>query len=283
MKFVHITNVRNQLQHELLSKACSKLGIEYLRIDQDTFDFSTPVPIQEQHLLYRSSTTEKGRIIEQLLINTKSVTFYKSLQRAQSYVDNVIYASIIHQKNNIPIPKTIFALSADRSTLVKNVKHLGGFPIILKAVGGSHGVGVVKIDSLDSLFSVVDLLMKSDQTFILRSFIKTTLSARLIVIGNQVVDSIEYSAPEGDFRSNEGSNPKVAIKKYSQDVENIAIKATQLLGLDFSGVDIIFDEANNPYLTEVNFPCFFPRAENISKTAISEMMLQFLLNKSRFS
>ncbi|KKQ44614.1 MAG: hypothetical protein US63_C0025G0019, partial [Candidatus Moranbacteria bacterium GW2011_GWC2_37_8] len=52
-----------------------------------------------------------------------------------------------YKANDITMPKTLNLFSRDRDLLQKYVEFLGGFPIIIKSLGGSHGVGVMKIDS----------------------------------------------------------------------------------------------------------------------------------------
>ena len=111
----------------------------------------------------------------------------------------------------------------------------------------------------------------------IRQFIPVTTSARLIVLGGKVVDSIEYRAPKNDFRSNVGV-PNVKPKKFAKGIEETAIKAVDALDLEFGGVDILI-HGDKHYLTEVNCPCFFARAQNSTGTDIASLMIDYLHNK----
>ena len=62
----------------------------------------------------------------------------------------------------------------------------------------------------------------------------------------------------------------------------MAVKAVRSLGYEFGGVDILFEEeTNNPYIAEVNFPCFFPTTQRLTNIDISGKMIDFLINKSK--
>ena len=186
---------------------------------------------------------------------------------------------MIFPRFSIPIPKTVNYIPENRDALRQCVEELGGFPIIIKALGGSHGVGVMRADSLESLFSVSDYLRTTGERFVLKEYCNVLSTARLIVLGDKVIDSIEYSANKNDFRSNEGKTPNVAPKKFDSRVEEVAIKATHSLGLEFGGVDIMVTDSG-PKVAEVNFPCFFPRCQLLTGTDIAGMMVDYLMGKS---
>jgi len=140
-------------------------------------------------------------------------------------------------------------------------------------------MGVIKVDSFSSLLSITDYLIHSNQQAVLRKFIEHEEHARLIVLGDSVISSIAYKKPTDDFRTNVGEKPNVVGKKYSTEVQEIAVKSSKSLGFEFAGVDIIIDKSGTPYLAEVNFPCYFPRAQEATGDDISGMMVDYLIGK----
>jgi len=116
---------------------------------------------------------------------------------------------------------------------------------------------------------------------ILREFIDQPTHARLIVLGDQVVDSIEYVAQGDDFRTNAGDTPSVRPKKFSPEMEAIAVQAVTVLGLEFGGVDMMTDEAGNDVVLETNFPCYFVRAQEATGTDVAGKMVEYLMAKSK--
>ncbi|MGK6842581.1 hypothetical protein ACKU5V_000525 [Klebsiella pneumoniae] len=73
---------------------------------------------------------------------------------------------------------------------------------------------------------------------------------RCTVVGNEVA-AIERRAKEGDFRSNLHRGGMATVAQISDEERAIAIKATQTLGLDAAGVDIL-RAARGPLVMEVN-------------------------------
>lgn len=266
---------------KLLRKSCEERSIEFIHINPVDFDYTSKIHFEKGDLLYRIKTGQGAKNVERFLVNDKVTTFFVNFEVGNAIYENMFF----HDKYGIPTPKTVFNIPTDRDLLKKYVEYCGGFPVIIKAMGGSHGVGVMKIDSLSSLLSVSDYLLSKkfgngNGDIVMKEFINVTRSARLIALGGKVIDSIEYQAPSGDFRSNEGGIPNVEKKIFSDEINETAVRATQVLGLEFGGVDILIDEKGNHYVAEVNFPAFFPRAQMLSGVDISGMMVDYLVQKS---
>ena len=285
MTFHCIASVAQRQTIKFLEASCRDRQITFNLINPQKIDYTSDshLPLAGD-LLYRASTIQSGckdaGIAEAFLLNDKVTTFYHSFERS---LTRHVSSFVAHQKANLPTPKTIPRLSRRRTLLKKYVDYVGGFPVIIKATGGSHGLGVMKVDSLESLTSVVDYLHLTHENIILRQFIDVSTSARLIVLGHQVVASLEYAAPDDDFRSNIGNFPNVTAKEFPAPIQDLAVKATLALGIDFGGVDILIDNNDQLFITEVNFPCNFARAQKTCDINISGLMIDFLLQKAKAS
>ena len=272
---LHIAaNKTNRL--EPLRAACEKLGVDFVALDPSDFDFSAPSPVKKGDIVYRTNRGKQLRFFEDYLVRKGVVTFYQ----------NEIFHKpdpFMLEKNGIATPKSIFCFSRRRKMLTDYVAKLGGFPIVVKALGGTRGMGVMKVESFPVLFSIVDFLMAQGKLLVLKKFIAVKNSARLIVLGNKVIASIEYEAPQRDFRTNALQKPVVKPKKYSAAIEALAVKATQAMGWEFSGVDILIDSgaSKKAYVAEVNFPCNFMRAQKTLDQDIALQMVKFLVAKSK--
>ncbi len=283
MTFHCIASAAQRQTIKFLEAACQARQVTFNLIDPQKIDYTndSSLPLAGD-LLYRASTIQSGYkdagIVEAFLLHDQVTTFYHSFERALS---RHVSSFVAHQKANLPIPKTIPRLSCNRASLKKYVNYVGGFPVIIKATGGSHGVGVMKVDSLESLVSIIDYLHRNHEYVIMRQFIDRNTSARFIVLGNKVVSSIEYAAPADDFRSNTGRFPHVQPKEFSPRLQKLAIAATRLSGVAFGGVDILIDNQDQPFITEVNFPCNFSRAQKVTGVNIAGLMIDFLLRKSK--
>lgn len=265
--------------------AAARKGINLTHIDPEVFDFSKRYSLSKEDAIYRISTGATARTIEKILINDSVNHLYQEKNFCLGRIDRGLDGILIHQKKSLPIMNTIFSIPKDKEVLSQYVEQLGGFPIIAKAMGGMHGVGVMKFDSMDSLSSASDYFNKDSQEFVLRKFIPHNEQARIIVLDNKVIATHTNLKPKQDFRTNVGKNEvrKRTIKRYPEAIHKIAVEAVRVLGFRFGGVDIIFDTADNnkPYIAEVNFPCAFPKTEELSKISISEKIIDFFIEQSK--
>ncbi len=269
---LHIPGMEEE-RLEQLRGACQKLKIPFKALDPSSFDFSKPSPVKEGDIVYRLSRGKLLRFFEDYIVRPGCVTFYANdlFHKPDPF---------LLEKQDIPVPKTIFCLNKDKNQLMNSAKKLGGFPIILKALGGTRGMGVMKIDSLSALVGIADFLLGQGKLFVLKQYLPVKTSARFIVLGYKVIASLEYVAADHDFRTNSAKNLKVKPRKYSKALEDLAVCATRAMGWEFGGVDILI-HGGKPYVTEVNFPCNFVRAQKVTKKDVALQMVKYLQEKSQ--
>jgi len=271
--------------YELIKKEAQKQNLEVVELHSEEYDFSQKIRTSNGDLLYRTATDETSVLLEKNIIDGKLTTLYTSNETGINKPDNVTEASIILRNNDLPIIPSIFHISPDKKQLKEYVSFLGGFPLILKAEGGMNGEGIIKIDTFDSLYSLSQFMTRRTiQRMILRKFIHHTKQARIVVLGDRVIGSLEYSN-SADFRTNAGDAQHRSRKAitYNSQIQDLAIQAVKSLGYEFGGVDILFDENENqkPYIAEVNFPCAFHITQKITGINIAKKMVGYLIEKSR--
>jgi glutathione synthase/RimK-type ligase-like ATP-grasp enzyme len=189
--------------------------------------------------------------------------------------------TILNQYRDVQMVPTKVVLSSDKQYLDNLVSELGGYPIIVKAPKGSHGVGVIKIESHETLYSIIDFMMAQEIDVTLKKYIEADGHYRVVVLDNKVLSTIKYNKPDKDFRTNAG-DPEVYSVNLPQEGMDVALDAVskQDLHTNFGGVDLIWSEQDQLfYVMEVNFPCFFPRNEMVDDVSISSEIIKYLLNK----
>lgn len=262
---------------DFLQNACTVRNIEFVAINSLDFDYSNIPILSKKDLLYnlgRGSET-----LESLLLNDEVTTFYiQTPQLICNQSDSTKY-SILHDKIDIPAPKTIYRLTADKTLLEKYVAHLNGFPVILKVVGGTLGIGTIKIDNFQTLFSIADHLCSNKTEFVIRQYIEPKEVARLIVLGDTVIASNQKFIADNDFRTSIKHKPPLP-KNYSKEIEAMVVKATRFINFEQAGADIIIDRNDNPYLLEINSPHDFSTTQNVTGIDIAGQMIDFLIRKS---
>lgn len=116
------------------------------------------------------------------------------------------------------------------------------FPIILKTLRGTHGIGVMKVDSKSSLVSVAQALMaNSSSEVMLQEFIEHDSSLRMIMIGHDLLAANRRGQPKekDEFRTN--SHLGSETEKYEPTEEELALgrRIVELFGCNFCAIDYI--------------------------------------------
>jgi glutathione synthase/RimK-type ligase-like ATP-grasp enzyme len=286
MNFYCITEEEFKERAVLLMLACEKLNVKYIELNPNNFCYSKIPKLKKTDFLYRISTSGKARNLERIILNKELTTFYSSFDNAFCKLDNVFGATLVFEKNQISIPKTVFGISKDKNALKKDIEYLGGFPIILKAVGLSMGIGVIKMDSFEALSSLSDYLCNNNENFfIMREFIdigKPAYSYRAIVLGDKI-DIIykNQSVNLDDFRSNSDQlDRERKIITIDKKFQIIIIKALKVLGYELGAVDFVIKNGDLK-IFEVNFPFNFCPVINDLKYPIADKMIEYLIKKSK--
>ena len=131
------------------------------------------------------------------------------------------------------------------------------YPVILKTIQGTKGVGVLFVESEKSLESMVQLLYKVDEeiSLILQSFIKTTHDVRVMVLNNIIVGAMQRDTVKGDFRSNVHLGAKVKKYNLTDKEKEDCIRAAKAVNGVWVGVDFIPAKDRNkdgPFILEIN-------------------------------
>jgi len=199
------------------------------------------------------------------------------------------YRSYIRLKDyGLTQPKTV--LIANKDSVEKSFENLDTkFPIILKTLRGSKGVGVLFVESERSLTSVVQLIFKTDSNadLVIQEYIKTEFDVRVIVLSGKIVATMQRDVLEGDFRSNYSQGAKVKKYKLTQLETEQSLLAAKSVGGILSAVDFIPSsdpEKKPPYMLEVNSS---PGTEGIEqasgKNIVKEILEHFRNPKMRYT
>ena len=163
------------------------------------------------------------------------------------------------------------------------------FPLIMKTLRGSKGVGVLFVDSEKGLDSIVQLIHKQDEDadLLIQEYIKTEYDVRVHILGGKFLAAMKRPVIEGDFRSNvsQGSKPK-NIKLTELEIEQCLL-ASKAVGGYWTAVDFIPSknrEKEPPFFLEVNSS---PGTEGIEdatgQNIAKEVIKHFANEENRYS
>ena len=183
-------------------------------------------------------------------------------------------------------PKTVLVNDPEKAVLAFD-KLDSKFPVIMKTLRGSKGVGVLFVESEKSLDSIVQLIYKQDEDtdLLLQEYIPTDYDVRVLVLGGKVLATMKRPVIEGDFRSNvsQGSKPE-KIKLTEIEIEASLLAAKAVNGV-WTAVDFIPSknrEKDPPFVIEVNSSPGTEGIEEASGQNISKEIIQFFANKKNW-
>ena len=179
-------------------------------------------------------------------------------------------------------PKTV--LIPNKDSIEKSFQNLDTkFPIILKTLRGSKGVGVLFVESERALNSIVQLLFKQDKSsdILIQEYIKTEFDVRVLILGGKIIATMQRDVIEGDFRSNASLGAKVKTYDLSEMEIEHSIRAGKSVGGLLTAVDFIPSsdpEKKPPYVLEVNSSPGTDGIEEANKKNIVKDILVYFSN-----
>ena len=184
-------------------------------------------------------------------------------------------------------PKTVLVPNKDGVDAA--VENLGtGFPMIMKTLRGSKGVGVIFVESERSLDSIVQLIYKEsdDAELLIQQYIKIPFDVRVLVLGGKVLASMKREVIKKDFRSNFSQGSKVTEFKLTElEIEDCILAAKAVNG-QYVAVDLIVSEnreKQRPKIIEVNSSPGTEGIESATKrNLIKEVIQHFEDPNNRF-
>ena len=261
---------------ESIALVCREFDVDFISLDANEVDYSSLPILNPDDCLY--NVARGAEILETLLLQHNPRTYYVTNPLLIENNGDTTKYSIVHDQTDIPTPLTIFKCSRDKNQMKKYIDYLGGFPIVVKVSGGTKGVGTMKLNDFPSLFSVTDYLFECDTPFMLREYINPSEIARLIVVGSEVVYANEKLISKDDFRTSISDQLPI-IKKYPAHIEVVSIQASHAANFDNCGVDVLIDDAGNPFILEVNMPHDFISYDMDQRLHIARCMVKHILTK----
>ena len=177
-------------------------------------------------------------------------------------------------QHGLPIPPS---LTVGSSEFLENaVAGMGDYPFILKPFYGTHGRGVMLLDTPTSLTSAVDALCDFHHDYVIQPFIAEAGGGdiRVFVLGGEAIAVMKRSAPPGEFRANIHKGGVGEMIALPEDYIDTAIKAAAALELEIAGVDLL-QTNEGPVILEVNPSPGFEELEAVTGINIAAAIIEF--------
>ena len=161
---------------------------------------------------------------------------------------------------------------------LNDVEKTLGYPLIVKENYGSLGRHVYLFNNHAELEQIEDKLIHIPHIF--QKFISSSkgVDYRIIVIGNKPVAYMKRENKHS-YLSNLATGGKAYKVELSKKYLDVAIKASEILGLDYCGVDILEGSNKEPILSEVNSNAFFEGIEKATGVNVAGSYVKYILSK----
>ncbi len=156
---------------------------------------------------------------------------------------------LILSLNGVPVPRT--AVVEDANTAMRIASQWGS--VVIKPLIGSMGLGAVKTDDPDIVYTIARTLQRFGQPIYIQQYIeKPHRDIRIFVVGDDIVASYyRVQTSSNTWKTNISQGAKPVPMKPDEELCRIALRATKVLGLHYAGVDIA--ESSEGYVVlEVN-------------------------------
>ncbi|MHB1324078.1 MAG: ATP-grasp domain-containing protein [Coriobacteriia bacterium] len=179
----------------------------------------------------------------------------------------------------IPFPRTV--LARQPSDVAKMVRLVGGPRVILKLMSGTHGKGVMLGKDFDEIQASLETVWALNETLLIQEYIECGgTDIRVITVGGRVLGAMRRTAKLGSFRANVHQGARVEPHPMDEELEWLALRATEVLGLDVSGVDLVRGERGY-LIIEVNSAPGFQGFEKATGVNVAAEIMRYVRFRTR--
>jgi glutathione synthase/RimK-type ligase-like ATP-grasp enzyme len=170
---------------------------------------------------------------------------------------NKVYLWELLTQNRLPTPDTMLvSASTDLTEIVDRL----GLPVVLKIPDGSFSLGVKRASTLAELAALRAEFLTGSDLILAQRFMPTIYDWRIGVLGQKPLFATQYGMARGHWqivkhregkRALEGGFKTVPLAAAPESVVDIAVRAANLIGDGFYGVDLK-ETPDGPVVIEIN-------------------------------
>jgi len=224
------------------------------------------------------------RAISQHIIEAKIVAQYMKNNK-RKVIDEILaqgnyeyHKFFMHSRlwaKNISQPLTFFILNpVNLKEVVQKIKP----PFIVKHIKEMHGRSNFRFDSQEELF---DFFKKKERLgrYIIQEWYPAKYYFRTLVLGNKVLGAMERLSLHCQNRPDIPLSQRSKKASLSPALKEISLEATQALGIELAGLDIMQDEKGQLRVLEINRSPRFKRFTLVIGLNVAEEIIKYIEEK----
>lgn len=181
--------------------------------------------------------------------------------------------------NGVQVPGTVLCFTLQE--VRRAGKTMGSYPIVVKLLESTHGVGVALAHTPHQLERIAEGFLRLQDRVILQEFIAESdgRDIRALVVGKEVIAAMERKASPDEFRANMHRGATARQVELSAEDEALAVRAAQIVGVEVAGVDLIPSDRGS-LLMEVNASPGLEGIESHTGIDIAGAIVEYAVNKA---
>lgn len=192
----------------------------------------------------------------------------RSLSIAESKAQTTFYL----QSAGLPVPRT--TVTQDLDDAISAIRQYG--TSVLKPLFGSHGIGIEKVEA-GVTAEVLKPFLESYGAIYVQEYVPNDGSdIRAFVVGDDIPAAIYRIAPPGHWKTNVYLGAECRPCRLTAELSEICIEAARVIGLDYTGVDIIVGP-DGPRILEVNGAPTWQGVLDATATNVAKDVVQHVL------
>ena len=192
-----------------------------------------------EQIIYRVDTLHR--------LEEDGVRVMNSARAIERTVDKAWTSAILAQ-GDLPTPETVICERAEDA--FEAFRALGQ-DVVVKPLFGSMGLGMSRVSDEDMAWRVFRVIETVRGVYYLQRFVPHEgRDIRAFVVGDRVLGAMQRTAP--GWRTNFSRGGKAAPVDLPAEWANLAVRAAQLVGAEYAGVDLLPSTDGPVYVLEVN-------------------------------
>ncbi|MFW9956774.1 MAG: RimK family alpha-L-glutamate ligase [Candidatus Odinarchaeota archaeon] len=257
-------------------------------------DISAQIPSKFTYLDEENLTHMDGVLVRTIGFGTgDQITFRISLlehfEDAGIYVMNPAYSfrrakdkyatlTALH-KAGIRVPRTFIGENLEAA--INFVDEVGD--VVIKPLIGARGMGSIRAEHRELTYRAMKFIHQLGQVLYVQEMIeKPNRDIRAFVIGGKVIGAMYRYIPsgiDGEWRTNVHGGGEAEVMKLNPDYEECAIKTSEILNLDYTGVDII-ETHEGPCVIEANAAPSWSALSRVTGIDVAGLIVDRLVEQS---
>ena len=263
--------------YRFLQQAAEKRGIalDIVRTDEfcTPFDELPHGVVDADFVIFWDKDVHAARRLERA-----GMKVFNSARTIEICDSKILTAMCLDGKADMPTtvfaPKTFDTVGYSDRRFVERAAEALGLPMVVKEACGSFGWEVWLARSLEEANAVIDKI--GAREFLMQKFVAESAGqdVRVNIVGGKVVSAM-YRYNDRDFRSNITLGGKMKPYELSDEQRRAALAASEAVGADFCGVDLLFGGAG-PLVCEVNSNPNFKSSLDCTGVNMADKIVEYI-------